>query len=350
MTTGTEPMPGGPSGGERESASSRWGRRLLLILMGVILMAAMFQSTFQPPSVTIRRRPPGRVELPVTTTGAPAQPSQVRGARGVLGDAGAPLTSPVAAIARIFPDGLQPEGVGQALRRLPVPADIAPSRRSADLVLRAGSPRMSSPGQLFGFDQAASVPTVVVPATVTAVEIAGGLLPFLSAPTGLGFGGAAVPLRSPSVQPGYAEPGIPGAPAVRRRRTGETREAGLFMPIFLPETGEAESVRFRTDGIWEIRLMPGVAILDAGTCVTFDFQARVSNQQWVSLSDHRETEFRIAGPEPYLVPHHSAANRFCLPITAPREADGRRVTIEATYAPVGRPKLTVRSIVILRVR
>lgn len=356
MMSGTGAVPGGPAGPSREEQGSRWGRRLLLILLGMLLMAGMFQTSFRPPSA-VRRRTPARLIVPLPDP-APGVPSRAA-AGGKPGGGGPAASLPLSrAVLQVYAEALPRETVAEALRSLPVPAEIVPGSRGADLVLRAGAPRTPSPGArpetLLQFEQQAEIPTVAVPVGLAPAQIAGGLLPFLSAGT-TGLGAAAVPVRSPSsrtpaVLPGYTETvETPGAPAVRRRRGKEEREPGLFLPQVLPDTRKSRTVLLRANGLWEIRLLPGIAMVEAGTCVTFDLQGLLSHNQWVSLSERPEAEFHLVGPQSPLVPHRTAANRFCLPITAPRDADGRRVYVEARFTPPGRPAVTARSVVILRV-
>jgi len=96
----------------------------------------------------------------------------------------------------------------------------------------------------------------------------------------------------------------------------------------------------RTDLV-AARLVPGRADLRAGGMRLLDLQVRSkSDGKWYSVTARDETTLELARPDAVVVRQDGRKNAFCVPLTAPRSADGRSVTVKARFAPKGRAGLS----------
>ena len=103
--------------------------------------------------------------------------------------------------------------------------------------------------------------------------------------------------------------------------------------------------------ITALRLTPRAAILHAGECRAFFAEGRsAADGEWYSLTARPETTFELKTPDPCVVRQDGSRNIFCVPLTAGRECDGRKVTVAAVFTPADGSPVTAEATLTVRVR
>jgi hypothetical protein len=102
--------------------------------------------------------------------------------------------------------------------------------------------------------------------------------------------------------------------------------------------------------IGELEIVSDHDALDSGTAACFHVHGRsLADGQWYDITERAETTIEVKAGDSGLVRQEGSSHRYCLPLTASRELDGRTVTVTAKYQPQGTTALLAETKVTLKV-
>jgi hypothetical protein len=102
--------------------------------------------------------------------------------------------------------------------------------------------------------------------------------------------------------------------------------------------------------IGEVELVSDHDALDSGTAACFHVHGRsLLDGKWYDITERPETTIELKAGEAGLVRQQGSSHRYCLPLTAGKDLDGRSITVTAKYQPEGKTALVGETKVTLRV-
>lgn len=102
--------------------------------------------------------------------------------------------------------------------------------------------------------------------------------------------------------------------------------------------------------IGELKIVSDHDTLDSGTAACFHVQGRsLLDGKWYDITERADTRIELKAGEAGLVRQQGSSHRYCLPLTASRDLDGRTVTVTANYHPQGAAALAAETKVTLHI-
>jgi hypothetical protein len=102
--------------------------------------------------------------------------------------------------------------------------------------------------------------------------------------------------------------------------------------------------------IGELEIVSDHDTLDSGTAACFHVHGRsLVDGKWYDITEREGTTIELKAGDSGLVRQQGSSHRYCLPLTASGDVDGRTVTVTAKYQPQGTTALVAETKVTLHV-